>query len=399
MLETLTTWLQQNSKRLCDGTLTDTPNVLVDGREIDEFIRLIANTAQQSVPDQLYAMQKWAVRQTGSDSMAANDWLLIIRVLKQQTLLALTKAFDPTAVLQEWSAVDGVFTYALIEVAKLTSSSDNALMLEHMVSLRRQMEELDRSKSRFIQVAAHELKTPLTLLEGYANMIRTSVPEDDLLMQMYLAGLDGGTFRLREIVGDMIDLSMIESGVIKITRQPLYVDKVVTQVVKSFVQPFADRRVELVLEPFVPIPGPIYADPERLLQVFSKIISNGLKYTPDGGRVTVRAVRVREEEKSESVDGYVDVQISDTGIGIAPENLERIFASFDMMGEVANHSSGKTKFKGGGPGLGLPIARGIVEAHGGRIWAESKGFDERKRPGSTFHIELPCRIKLSAGAE
>jgi signal transduction histidine kinase len=145
-----------------------------------------------------------------------------------------------------------------------------------MVSLRRQMEELDRSKSRFIQVAAHELKTPLTLLEGYANMIRTSVPEEDLLMQMYLAGLDGGTHRLREIVGDMIDLSMIESGVIKITRQPLYVDKVVQQVVQSFAKPFEDRRVALDLEPFATLPGPVYADPERLVQVFSKIISNGL---------------------------------------------------------------------------------------------------------------------------
>ena len=395
MLETLTTWLQQHSKRLCDGTLADAPNVLVDGREIDEFIRLIANTTQQSIPDQLYTMQKWAVRQVGSDPLAANDWLLIVRILKQKTLLGLTKAFEPTAVLEDWAAVDRVFTYALIEVAKLTSSSENALMLEHMVNLRRQMEELDRSKSRFIQVAAHELKTPLTLLEGYANMMREAVPPDNLLMQMYLAGLDGGTHRLREIVGDMIDLSMIESGVIKIARQPLYVDKVVQQVAFSFAKPFADRRVELILEPFPPLPSPIYADPERLVQVFSKVISNGLKYTPDGGRVTICAERVRQEETSEFVQGYVDVQISDTGIGIAPENLERIFNSFDMMGEVANHSSGKTKFKGGGPGLGLPIARGIVEAHGGRIWAESKGFDERKRPGSTFHIELPCRVKLA----
>lgn len=397
MLDTLTTWLQQHSKRLCDVTLADLPNVLVDGREVDEFVRLIANTTHLGVAEQLYTMQKWAVRLIGSDSLLASDWLLIIRILKEKAMHGLGQSFDPTAVLAHWSAVDRVFTYGIIEVSKLANSSESAVMLEHMVSLRRQMEELDRSKSRFIQVAAHELKTPLTLLEGYADMIREAVPQDDLLMQMYLAGLDGGTYRLREIVGDMIDLSMIESGVIKITLQPLYLDKVVQQVVKSFAKVFEQRQVSLSLGEFEQLPGPLYGDPERLVQVFSKIISNALKYTPDGGRVTVQALRVRQDETSPEIDGYVDIQIKDTGIGIAPENLERIFDSFGMMGDVATHSSGKTKFKGGGPGLGLPIARGIVEAHDGRIWAASTGFDERQLPGSTFHIELPCRIKLVGG--
>jgi len=83
------------------------------------------------------------------------------------------------------------------------------------------------------------------------------------------------------------------------------------------------------------------------------------------------------------------VQVADTGIGIDPANLEAIFTRFGGVADASLHSSGKTKFKGGGAGLGLPITKGIVEAHGGRIWAESPGCDEKACPGSTFHIELP----------
>lgn len=374
--------------RLCEMTLSDLPNVLPESKEVDEFVFMVANTLKQSLPDQLYAIQLWAVRRLGADTAAASDWLLIERVLKDNVMKEMVKAFGAESVVANWSIIDRPFMYAIIETTKLASGSDNAILLDHMVNLRRQMAELDRTKSNFIQVAAHELKTPLTLLEGYANMLRDEISDNNPLMQMYVAGLDGGTARLREIIGDMIDLSMIESGSIKITHQMVYLEKVVRQVARATQRAFEHRRVELIVEPFE-MEDLIFGDPERLSQVFSKVISNGLKYTPDGGQVTVRAQLVRHEEATEQLDGYIDVQVSDTGIGIAPENLERIFQSFGGVGDVALHSSGKTKFKGGGPGLGLPIARGIVDAHGGRIWAESAGFDERKKHGSTFHIELP----------
>jgi signal transduction histidine kinase len=86
---------------------------------------------------------------------------------------------------------------------------------------------------------------------------------------------------------------------------------------------------------------------------------------------------------------WVEVIVSDSGIGIDPEHLDRIFEKFYQTGEVALHSTGKTKFKGGGPGLGLAIAKGIIEAHGGKIWAESEGHDEETCPGSRFHVVLP----------
>jgi signal transduction histidine kinase len=93
------------------------------------------------------------------------------------------------------------------------------------------------------------------------------------------------------------------------------------------------------------------------------------------------------------LSGFIEVTVADTGIGISAEDQATIFEKFGQLGRVDLHSSGKTKFKGGGPGLGLPIARGILEAHGGSIWVESEGYDEVRNPGSIFHILIPARVE------
>jgi signal transduction histidine kinase len=129
---------------------------------------------------------------------------------------------------------------------------------------------------------------------------------------------------------------------------------------------------------------PIPADPEMLYKVFYHVIINAIKYTPDGGLITVQGRVVNSAECPE-----VEIAIKDTGIGIDPQSHELIFNKFYQTGEVLLHSSGKTKFKGGGPGLGLAIARGIIEAHKGRIWVESPDHNENTNPGSTFYIRLP----------
>ncbi|HMB23339.1 MAG TPA: ATP-binding protein, partial [Anaerolineales bacterium] len=128
----------------------------------------------------------------------------------------------------------------------------------------------------------------------------------------------------------------------------------------------------------------IYLDAARLMQAMRNILNNAIKYTPDGGTITI---------DGRSLPGFVEVTIKDTGIGISAEDQTVIFEKFGQLGNVGLHSSGKTKFKGGGPGLGLPIARGILEAHGGTIWVESQGHDEKTNPGSTFHILIPARTE------
>ncbi|MCA9979944.1 MAG: HAMP domain-containing histidine kinase [Anaerolineales bacterium] len=394
MRDPIRSWLNRNATILAHQTLAELPHVKVDVREIEDFILSVAQCVHQPSASQQYTIQLWLVRIVGGDTAVAQEWLLVFPALKINMLANLSDDWSAAEAVAHWPNVDQLFDSALVETARVADGSKNPVLLDHILSLRQQMEQIEQTKTKFIQVAAHELKTPLTLLEGYANMMRDAVPEEQALLQMYIAGLDGGTYRLREIIGDMIDLSMIRSGAIDISFQLVYLDRIAEQVASRLRPAYEQRQVGLTVEPFPPAPV-MYGDPERLMQLLSKIMSNALKYTPDGGQVTVRATRTPHKRADGTVDtagfdGYLTILVEDNGIGIDPKNLNLIFDAFGSLNEVATHSSGKTKFKGGGPGLGLPIARGIVEAHGGRIWAESEGFDERKRPGSIFHVELPC---------
>jgi signal transduction histidine kinase len=127
-----------------------------------------------------------------------------------------------------------------------------------------------------------------------------------------------------------------------------------------------------------------FGDPERLMQVFRNILTNAIKFTPDGGLIKI---------SGRKLSGFIEVIVTDTGIGISPDDQQKIFDKFSQLGNISLHSSGKTKYKGGGPGLGLHIAKGIIEAHGGAIWVESAGSDEDTCPGSTFHILLPIKTE------
>ena len=129
---------------------------------------------------------------------------------------------------------------------------------------------------------------------------------------------------------------------------------------------------------------------DALRKVFYHLIVNAIKYTPDGGSIQV-AGRVLPTGEYNVPGKNIEVEVSDTGIGIAPNMQELIFTKFYQTGRVAVHSSGKTKFKGGGPGLGLAIARGIIELHSGKIWVVSEGYDEQHCPGSHFHVVLPIQ--------
>jgi signal transduction histidine kinase len=148
----------------------------------------------------------------------------------------------------------------------------------------------------------------------------------------------------------------------------------------------ASRKQNLVINKFDGSDLMIYGDSERLYQALHNVASNAIKYTPDGGTITING---------RLLPGFVEITIVDTGIGISAENQATIFEKFGQLGRTDLHSSGKTKFKGGGPGLGLPITRGIIEAHGGTIWVESEGYDEVKLNGSTFHILFPSRTEAT----
>jgi signal transduction histidine kinase len=193
--------------------------------------------------------------------------------------------------------------------------------------------------------------------------------------------------RLKEIVNTMLEVVKIDSGTLEIILEPVSLSVVLGKVHQAFLEPLKERNLVFTVDGLEALPE-IEADPELLYKAFYHLIINAIKYTPDGGSITVLGQRSVADANS-SPDEEVQIVVSDTGIGIDPKFHELIFTKFYQTGKVELHSSGKTKFKGGGPGLGLAIARGIILAHGGRIWVESLGHDESTCPGSRFIVTFP----------
>lgn len=291
---------------------------------------------------------------------------------------------DSVEALDLVSVLMPIYLYCIERVTTYESEGRITYMENELETLKTKLERLDKSKSNFIAVAAHELKTPLTLIEGYAAMISESISRESDSVQMLVQGIHTGMNRLREIVDDMIDVSLIDNNLMSLSFQPMWINRILNLGMAEFKPTLEKRKQKLVVKTFPGCDELIFGDQERIYQAIKNLLSNAVKYTPDGGTITI---------DGRTLPGFIELTISDTGIGISPENQLLIFEKFGQLGDVALHSSGKTKFKGGGPGLGLPIVKGIVEAHGGTIWVESPGHDEEKCPGSTFHLLLPIRTQ------
>jgi signal transduction histidine kinase len=385
--ENLKMWLRQQSAAICLSTFSRMPPVVPNEDDVFQFISMLATNIADIPERQLSAIQGWALMNIGHDARGAYDWLVVLRILKDEILNQLEQQFTPQEVLKAWKNVDSMLTQAIIEASQLATDFHRADLVEHMLQLRNEQEAFESSKTKFISIAAHELKTPLTILEGYANILRVETAENPQL-QIYVQGLGNGFRRMHEIISDMLDVSLLELKNLDLKFQEVHIEKLVQMVAEHARKYYAERSVELIVEPFY-MNSVTYGDPEKLKKVFDKILMNGLKYTPDGNQVLVTATAIRQDESDDEKAGFIDIQVIDSGIGIDPDDLESIFTHFGSLADASLHSSSKTKFKGGGPGLGLPIARGIVEAHGGRVWAESEGFNEALCRGSTFHVELP----------
>jgi signal transduction histidine kinase len=285
--------------------------------------------------------------------------------------------------LELLAAVIPILSHSLSVVVRYEMETRVAHISNELGKTQEKLQQLDRNKSNFISVAAHELKTPLTLIEGYTSMMVDVVQDSDLpQMNNYLDGVNTGIRRLRHIIDDMIDISLIDNNLLSLNFQPLWISHLLTLLKNELTRIVEERGQILNINLFEGSELMIYGDSERLYQALRNVVSNAIKYTPDKGTITITG---------RLLPGFVEIIIADTGIGISSKHQATIFEKFEQLGRADLHSSGRTKFKGGGPGLGLPITRGIIEAHGGTIWVESEGHDEVKLKGSTFHILLPTR--------
>ncbi len=272
---------------------------------------------------------------------------------------------------------------ALAFAGQAAVALENARLYQELSQAYHIVETMDRTKSRFIEIVAHELRTPLTVIKGYSQTLGgLPAVKGDVVVQSVLDGIQRGTERMYEVVNNMLDITKIENEVLQLHKEEIKIQDLFARIASYFQKGLLERKLALELEALDDLPL-IKADPNLMHKVFLQLVMNAIKYTPDGGKITVTGILDLSARE-------VEITIKDTGIGIDPTQIGLIFEKFYQTGQVELHSSSQIQFKGGGPGLGLPIARGIVVAHGGKIWATSPGLDEANCPGSQFHVRLPA---------
>lgn len=249
------------------------------------------------------------------------------------------------------------------------------------------LERLDKTKTDFITIASHELRTPLTILDFYSQMFidDETIRQDESYLK-WANGIHQGAMRMEEVVERMLDVAKIDSESLQLYPAAVNLPLLLRSVRDRFQQDLAQRKLTFTIDDLSHLPQ-VEADAEALQKVFYHLFVNAIKYTPDGGTITVNG----RFHSGENGAGHVEIVVADSGIGVDPDVQPLIFEKFYQTGEVTLHSSGRTSFKGGGAGLGLAIAKGIVTAHDGRIWVESSGHDETNYPGSRFHVRLPVQ--------
>lgn len=276
----------------------------------------------------------------------------------------------PIGVLEGINKTEGVFTEDDVAVLSVIASQAavairNARQLQALEDAHARLSELDALKSDFLAIASHELRTPLATILGYGAILKEEA-EDAVAphVDVILEAAEG----METVVEAMNQMEILRSDSVDLARQQVTVDDLLQQA-RAAIADDADARNQTVLITDTDPALTISADPKRLRAALEHVLDNASRFTPEGGRITLRAT---------DDDGWIRIAVSDTGIGLAPEELDRIFDDFYQVEDALTRSQG-------GLGLGLTLARKLIHLHDGRIWAESDGADA----GTTVIIELP----------
>jgi len=332
-----------------------------------------------------------AMREEERSWLSAMSLELYVPILRNRELVGLL-AFGPRSQGTAYYEEDLDLMIALADQAAL--AMDSARLFEQLAtinlevgSLSEQLAGLDQTKTDFLSIASHELRTPLTHIHGYSRMLLELTPEelqDPDYVKTIIDGIVKGSDRMKSVVDMMFDVTEAHIGDMGLFLGPVNLGEVVDQATRTFLAALDERRIAFGKEGFDEFPI-VEADGTRLVQAFENLIGNAIKYTPDGGLITIKGQPIVTEDDGSAVE----VVVTDNGIGIDPEYHERVFEKFFRVDDTDHHSTGKTKFKGAGPGLGLTLVQGIVSAHGGKVWVESPKEDEANCPGSKFFFVLP----------
>jgi signal transduction histidine kinase len=346
-------------------------------RNASAFEREWFNQLQAEVYIPIFAKKQWIGLIAFGAKMSGNRYT-------KEDLVTLSAHANQTAVaLENARLVDNLM--------RLNNELRNAR--RQLEKNNRDLERIDQAKSDFISIASHELRTPLTVIKGYTEMLIED-PSLNENMKLMLNGIHEGTIRLHEVMDSMFDIAQIDARSLKPHLQPVELGHLIHEICIEQSDSIKERKHTVQVD--IPSLPQVKADPNLLRKLFQHLLRNAVKFTPNNGTIKV-AGRVIPPI-IDLPNGGVEILFSDSGVGVDPNFRELIFTKFYQPGELGKHSTSKTRFKGGGAGLGLALSKGIVEAHGGRIWVESPGYDEINFPGSQFHVLLPL-TKLETGEE
>jgi PAS domain S-box-containing protein len=228
--------------------------------------------------------------------------------------------------------------------------------------------KLDRMKDEFVSMVSHELRTPLTVIQGIlANLLDGIAGEFSEKQKHYLVTMNDDVSRLSRIINDILNLSKLEAGALEIHRSETDVEALAKKCADELAGLAAAKKISISVQSDGKLP-PLNIDPDRIAEVFINLINNAIKFTPEGGKISVRISGTKEQG---------EVSVTDTGIGLAEDQIPRLFSKFFQVS--------RTQPKGQkGTGLGLSISRELIGLHGGKIWAKSE-----LGKGSTFTFTLP----------
>jgi two-component system phosphate regulon sensor histidine kinase PhoR len=303
------------------------------------------------------------------EGIAGKDLLEVVRLVGLHT--ALDDALENKRGVRLHSSgagtAKGVWDISIAPVMSASGELAGAVAVLHDISEVRRLEQVRRD---FIANISHELKTPLATILGFAETLLTGALEDEEHNRRFVAIIREQAAGMAKLTEDLLDLSRIEAGQFKLEFEPVALSESVANAAQAMEPAIKEKRLTLSFDLPASLPR-VRADRMRLRQVVAVLLDNAIKYTSQGGRVTVRAFPSEDQK-------MVTVQVEDTGMGILSTDLPRVFERFYRVDKSRTRQTG-------GYGLGLAIARHIVEIHGGRIWAESE-----VGRGSTFSFTMPA---------
>jgi signal transduction histidine kinase len=294
----------------------------------------------------------------------------VLHALRTAAFAIIQKHAGPEQALLYQNNLEAQFCHIL----EYAAFREFAAVIENLTKSQDEVREsfrlLEQTRSNFVTVAAQELRTPLTLIDGYMQMLKETLPDDDPDSEPLVSGVESGIQKLRIIIDELVDISMIDTEMMLLHYQPVKIKDLLAEAQK-IIEPHAVERLQKIEVNTLPIAEEtVYIDRERLVQAIIHVLDNSVKYTPEGGSIVI---------DGRMLPGFIELSVADTGFGIDPADQALLFDKFGAARRTENTAD---ESQASGAGLGLPLAKGILEAHGGAIWVESEGYDEKRCPGS-----------------